>query len=50
VLRALGLDDLTAAATLRISMGRGTDAQQIDDLADAVAATVARLRDLAPAA
>ncbi len=50
VLRALGLDDLTAAATLRISMGRGTRERDIDRLADALAATVARLRCLAPAA
>ena len=50
VLRALGLDDLTAAATLRVSMGRGTREQDVDRLADALAATVARLRRMAPAA
>jgi cysteine desulfurase len=50
VLRALGLDDLTAAATLRISMGRGTGEREVDRLADALGATVARLRQLAPAA
>ena len=50
VLRALGIDDLTAAATLRVSMGRGTGEHEVDRLADALAATVARLRRLAPAA
>jgi len=50
VLRALGLDDLTAAATLRVSMGRGTTERDVDRLAAALAATVARLRDLTPAA
>jgi cysteine desulfurase len=50
VLRALGLDDITAAATLRVSMGRGTTERDVDRLAAALAATVARLRDLAPAA
>ena len=50
VLRALGIDDLTAAATLRVSMGRGTGEHEVDLLADALTATVARLRRLAPAA
>ena len=50
VLRALGIDDLTAAATLRISMGRGTGEREVDRLVAALAASVARLRRLAPAA
>jgi cysteine desulfurase len=50
VLRALGIDDLTAAATLRVSMGRGTGEAEVDALAQAIGATVARLRALAPAA
>jgi cysteine desulfurase len=50
VLRALGLDDLTAAATLRISLGRGTSEPQVEVAIERIAAACARLRALAPAA
>jgi cysteine desulfurase len=49
-LRALGRDDLTAAATLRLSLGRGTTAADIEFAAERIEQTVARLRALAPAA
>jgi cysteine desulfurase len=50
VLRALGRDDLTAAATLRISMGRGTTRADVELAARRIGEAVARLRALAPAA
>jgi cysteine sulfinate desulfinase/cysteine desulfurase-like protein len=50
VLRALGRDDLTAAATLRLSMGRGTSREDVELAARRIEEAVARLRALAPAA
>jgi len=50
VLRALGHDDLTAAATLRLSLGCGTTAAQLRTAVERIAGAVARLRALAPAA
>ena len=48
VLRALGRDDETANASLRFSFGRPTTRAEIDTVADAVIAQVARLRALSP--
>jgi cysteine desulfurase len=49
VLRALGRDALLAAASLRFSFGRGTDAAAIEAAAAQVSAAVTRLRAAAPA-
>ena len=48
VLRALGRSDPEAQASLRFSLGRGTDADEVDAAASQVRATVKRLRGLAP--
>lgn len=50
VLRALGLSDLACQASLRLSLGRWTTPEEVEQAADAVLAAVHRLRDLAPAA
>ena len=47
VLRAMGLSDALAAATLRFSVGRFTTATEIDHVVRRMQAEVARLRDLA---
>ena len=44
VLSAIGLDDATAAAAVRFSLGRSTTAADIDQAVDALAATLDRLR------
>lgn len=48
VLRALGRSELAAQGTLRLSLGRGTTAAQVERAAAAVRAAVRRLRALAP--
>lgn len=48
VLRALGLSDLEAQASLRLSLGRGTTDADVDRAAAAVVAAVQRLRALLP--
>ncbi len=50
VLRALGLSDLEAQASLRFSLGRGTTDADVDRAASAVVAAVHRLRALLPEA
>ncbi len=49
VLRALGRSELAAQGSLRLSLGRGTTAAEVERAAGAVAAAVGRLRALAPA-
>ena len=44
VLRALGLDDALARASLRIGLGRFTEAAEVDYAVEAIAAAVERLR------
>lgn len=46
VLRAMGVDEAMARASLRFGLGRFTTAEEIDFAADAVARTVTRLRGL----
>ncbi len=48
VLLAMGLTPAEARASIRFSLGLGNDAAQVDDLAHAVATSVARLRKLSP--
>ncbi len=48
VLRGLGLTDLAAQATLRLSVGRDTTAADVERAADAIVEAVAGLRRLAP--
>ncbi|MFI4987773.1 MAG: IscS subfamily cysteine desulfurase [Alphaproteobacteria bacterium] len=48
VLRALGLDDALARASLRIGLGRFTQADEIDYAVEAIAAAVESLRREAP--
>ena len=48
VLLAMGLTPSEARASIRFSLGQGNDETQVDALADAVAASVARLRKLSP--
>jgi cysteine desulfurase len=48
VLRALGRDDVLAAASLRISLGRPTTAAEVALAGQRIAAQVRRLRALAP--
>ncbi len=50
VLRAIGLSDLAAQATLRLSLGPDTSAEDIDRAAAEMVAAVRWLRALAPAA
>ena len=49
VLRAIGVDDILANASIRFGLGRSTTAGDIDLVMDALAEKVARLRALAPA-
>jgi cysteine desulfurase len=49
VLRALGRDALLAASSLRLSVGRFTQAAEVDLAAAAVTREVTRLRELSPA-
>ena len=49
VLRALGLSDLAAQASLRLSIGSETTAEEIDRAAGLLVASVQRLRALLPA-
>jgi cysteine desulfurase len=48
VLTAMGLGGEQAKSSLRFSLGRGNDEAQVDALAAAVEAAVARLRNLSP--
>jgi cysteine desulfurase len=48
VLLAMGLTPSEARASIRFSLGQGNDEAQVDALAAAVAASVARLRKLSP--
>jgi len=50
VLRALGLSDVAAQSSLRLSLGRQTSVADVDRAAASILAAVARLRSLAPAA
>ena len=49
VLTAIGLAPERARASIRFSLGRQNTAEQVDALVDAIAATVAHLRHVAPA-
>lgn len=49
VLRALGRDDELAGSSLRLSLGRGTDAAQLESAAAQIGDAVARLRAVAGA-
>ena len=48
VLTAMGRSAAEARATIRFSLGRSNDAAQVDELTEAVAAAVERLRKLSP--
>ena len=48
VLRAIGLDDILANASIRFGLGRSTTAADIDIVVEALVERVARLRALAP--
>jgi len=48
VLLAMGLTPAEARSSIRFSVGLGNDEAQVEDLANAVAASVARLRKLSP--
>jgi cysteine desulfurase len=48
VLRAMGVPDELAHASVRFGLGRSTDAGQIDEVVSLLAASVSRLRALAP--
>jgi cysteine desulfurase len=50
VLRALGLTDIAAQASLRLSLGRTTTVNDVDAASAAIKAAVQRLRGLAPPA
>ena len=49
VLRAIGMDDILANASIRFGLGRSTTAAEIDVVIDALVENVGRLRALAPA-
>jgi cysteine desulfurase len=49
VLRALGRSDEAVQASLRLSLGRGTTAADVDRAADIIVQAVARLREALPA-
>ena len=46
VLRALGLDDLEAHSSLRVSLGRETDKKDIDYFLDSLKSVIIRLREI----
>jgi cysteine desulfurase len=48
VLRALGLSDLGCQASVRLSLGRFTGEEDVDEAAAAILAAVERLRRIAP--
>ncbi len=48
VLRAMGVPDELAHASVRFGLGRSNDAAQVDEVIGLLAASVSRLRDLAP--
>ena len=48
VLRAMGVPDELAHASVRFGLGRGNDEAQVDEVIALLAASVARLRALAP--
>lgn len=48
VLRAIGVDDTLAHSAIRFGLGRGTTAEDIDTVIDAVVEKVERLRALSP--
>ena len=48
VLRAIGLDDILANASIRFGLGRSTTGEEIDIVVDALVEKVARLRALSP--
>ncbi len=48
VLRAIGVDDTLASASIRFGLGRGTTAEEIDTVIHAVVGKAERLRALAP--
>ena len=50
VLRAMGLSDDRARASLRFTLGRDNTAEEIDEAVEVLAETVARVRELAGAA
>ena len=50
VLRAIGMDDVLANASIRFGLGRSTTSADIDTVIDALVEKVGRLRALAPAA
>ena len=50
VLRALGMEDALARASLRIGLGRFTDTAEIDYAVEAIAAAVDQLRREVPRA
>ena len=49
VLRAIGMDDILANASIRFGLGRTTTSAEIDTVIDALVEKVGRLRALAPA-
>lgn len=49
VLRAIGMDDILANASIRFGLGRTTTSAEIDTVVDALVEKVGRLRALAPA-
>ena len=49
VLRAIGMDDILANASIRFGLGRSTTTEEIDVVIDALVENVGRLRALAPA-
>lgn len=48
VLRAMGIDEDRAHASVRFGLGRGNDETEVDTVADAVVHHVERLRELSP--
>jgi cysteine desulfurase len=48
VLKAMGLNDELAHSSLRISVGRFTTLEEVDQIADLIAREVARLREMSP--
>jgi cysteine desulfurase len=50
VLRAIGLSEAEARASLRLTVGRGNTVDDIDDAVDALEEVIARARTLGAAA